>query len=523
LIAFQDTLHYSVIREKKNEQRGTITLKRYNAWLLAAAWTSIVTVSLVWNMYQVKQQCLELSRIQARSTYDKDITYRRWNATHGGVYAPVTEETSPNVYLEHIEERDIKTPSGKQLTLLNPAYMTRQVHELAARERGVRGHITSLNPIRPENAPDPWEIKALEAFERGVTEVSSVENMGGSEYMRLMKPLITEKGCLKCHAHQGYTEGSIRGGISVSVPLAPLKAMTNKPILWFVLWHFILWLIGIVGIFIATHRLSRRESERDRAENELKKYAEQLEVANVRLKEADHVKSVFLATMSHELRTPLNSIIGFTSVILKGLPGPLTDTQKKQLCMVKESADHLLKLINDILDISKLEAGQMSVINEPFDLRKAVEKVVQTVSPLAEKKGLTIVSRLAAEVDWIISDELRVEQIIINLLNNAIKFSNRGEIRISSRVIDGGSPDSRCVEIEVTDQGIGIKPEDMKKLFKSFRQVDAKIARQHEGTGLGLAICKRLVKLLGGDIRAESEWDVGSRFTFSLPLKREER
>jgi len=169
---------------------------------IVALWSILIGLSLAWNLRTLKSGILEAARIEARTAFDKDIVYRRWNADYGGIYAPVTEATQPNPYLD-VLERDITTPLGKKLTLINPAYMTRQVHELALEAYGVRGHITSLNPIRPANAPDPWETRALKAFQTGLKEVSSVEEAEGNDYMRLMRPLLTEKGCLKCHAAQG--------------------------------------------------------------------------------------------------------------------------------------------------------------------------------------------------------------------------------------------------------------------------------------------------------------------------------
>ncbi len=228
--------------------------------------------------------------------------------------------------------------------------------------------------------------------------------------------------------------------------------------------------------------------------------------------EADRLKSTFLATMSHELRTPLNSIIGFTSVMLQGLAGPLNPEQTKQLGMVKTSARHLLALINDVLDISKIEAGQLEIASEPFDMRQVIEKVVQTVTPLAEKKGLALVAEVALEVGQIVSDRRRVEQILLNLINNAIKFTEQGQVRIESRMCDG------WLVTNVTDTGIGIKPEDIARLFEPFQQIEHRLGRLREGTGLGLSICKRLVEMLGGKITVESEWGVGSTFTFTLPV-----
>ncbi len=251
-------------------------MERY-IWALAPVWTLVVAASMVWNVVHMKQDSLEVARIQARIAYEKDIIYRRWNTGHGRIYVPVSEGTKPNPYLSEMSERDITTPSGKLLTLMNPAYMTRQVHELAEEEYSVLGHITSLNPIRPENAPDPWEKEALRAFNSGETEVSSVEKIEGKDYMRLMRPLITEKGCLKCHAAQGYDEGDIHGGISVSILMEPLRAVERMGMLTFGLGHLLIWLIGVSGIAFATKRLRRSEQERKRAEQALEKYTEQLE------------------------------------------------------------------------------------------------------------------------------------------------------------------------------------------------------------------------------------------------------
>jgi len=226
---------------------------------------------------------------------------------------------------------------------------------------------------------------------------------------------------------------------------------------------------------------------------------------------ADRLKSAFLASMSHELRTPLNSIIGFTGILLQGLVGPLNDEQQKQLGMVMHSARHLLALINDVLDISKIEAGELRLASESFDMRQAIQRTVQTVTPLADKKGLQLIVEVSPEVGCVIGDQRRVEQILINLANNAIKFTDVGEVRIRSTLENG-----RLVT-RVTDTGIGIRPEDVGKLFKPFRQIDTGVARRHEGTGLGLSICDRLVSMMGGRIWVESQWGVGSTFTFTLP------
>jgi PAS domain S-box-containing protein len=238
----------------------------------------------------------------------------------------------------------------------------------------------------------------------------------------------------------------------------------------------------------------------------------ELAVAKERAEESDRLKSAFLAAMSHELRTPLNSIIGFTGIILQRIVGPLNDEQSKQLTMVQDSAHHLLSLINDVLDLSKIEAGQLTIASEDFDLRIAIKKVVDSVVPMAQQKGLPIIIDIAPEIGTIVSDRRRVEQILLNLVNNAIKFTTEGQVTLRCRI------DGDWISTEVQDTGIGIALEDSKKLFKSFQQIETGLSRRFEGTGLGLSICKKLVNLLGGEICAHSNGlGKGATFSFILP------
>ena len=240
-----------------------------------------------------------------------------------------------------------------------------------------------------------------------------------------------------------------------------------------------------------------------------------------RAETADRVKSAFLATMSHELRTPLNSIIGFTGIMLQGLTGPLNAEQLKQLDMVRGSARHLLALVNDVLDISKIEAGQLDVAQHRFDVRRSIIKVEGLVRPSAAAKGLTFDVEVASDVDTMVSDERRFEQILINLLSNAIKFTERGAVRLCADVVPAeGTGASPSLRVRVRDTGIGIKRDDLATLFQPFRQLDSGLARQHDGTGLGLAICRRLATIMHGDIAVESESTQGSTFTLTLPLAR---
>lgn len=241
----------------------------------------------------------------------------------------------------------------------------------------------------------------------------------------------------------------------------------------------------------------------------------ELAIAKEHAEAADQLKSAFLATMSHELRTPLNSIIGFTGIILQGIVGPLNDEQKKQLNMVRTSAQHLLALINDVLDISKMEAGQVRIVQENFDLRPVIEKVAESMRPLAGKKGLELTCVISREIASMTGDSRRVAQVLLNLVSNAIKFTERGSVKIECE-----PEGTDQVTIRVADTGIGIKTEDMDTIFQAFRQIDSGMTRKYEGTGLGLSISKKLVDLMGGQITVASVWGSGSTFSFSLPKER---
>ncbi|MBN2032838.1 MAG: transporter substrate-binding domain-containing protein [Deltaproteobacteria bacterium] len=227
---------------------------------------------------------------------------------------------------------------------------------------------------------------------------------------------------------------------------------------------------------------------------------------------ADRSKSVFLATMSHELRTPLNSIIGFTGIMLQGLAGPLNPEQHKQMSMVQGSARHLMALINDVLDISKIEAGQLTLAITPFDLKASIEKVVKMVSRAAEEKGLDLKLDIAKDLGTANTDQRRVEQVILNLINNAVKFTEKGRVAVSCRMEDGQ------YRLAVSDTGIGMKPEHLQEIFKPFRQIDTGLTRKYEGTGLGLSICKKIMEMMGGTIEVESRWGLGSTFTIRFPV-----
>ena len=281
----------------------------------------------------------------------------------------------------------------------------------------------------------------------------------------------------------------------------------------------------------------------DELEAKVRERTTELEEANTRLIEASQLKSQFLANMSHELRTPLNSIIGFTGIILQGIVGELNDEQKKQLNMVYESAKHLLGLINDILDLSKIEAGKIEIIPAEFEIRELIQTVEKMVFPMIEKKGLTLQVAVSEDVPpTIYNDKNRIKQVLINLLSNAIKFTESGEITLISDFGLGNAdlrnsahfikndrakrynkseiriPQSEIV-FSVADTGIGIKPEHLSEIFDEFKQIEGPLKEKPTGTGLGLAISKKMVEMMEGRIWVESVYEKGTCFQFAIPVK----
>jgi PAS domain S-box-containing protein len=284
--------------------------------------------------------------------------------------------------------------------------------------------------------------------------------------------------------------------------------------------HLNLSLDNLEELYARISSFSRElEREVDRRTMLLREKTLLLERANRELRELDKLKSAFLANMSHELRTPMNSIIGYTDLLLDGVDGPINEEQGKSLGKVQQNARHLLQLINDILDMAKIESGKIALDPCPIDIRALTESVVTIFEPTVARKGLTLTLEVAADLPPVQIDEDKVRQIFINLLSNAVKFTSKGSIAIAIspfHMDDAGEP-PRFLQVCVADTGIGIRAEHLGRLFDKFSQIDSSTVRHYEGTGLGLSIARGLVVLHKGKIWVTSTFGRGSTFCFTLP------
>jgi signal transduction histidine kinase/DNA-binding response OmpR family regulator len=481
-------------------------------------------------------------------------------------------ETTRNYLASSLEKSGIEI--NEQTKYFIPAVSGHAIGAEFAKRTGYIIKQTSLLFRREENKPDAFEEKILRKMEEdpGLSEYWAADVINGTRVKRYLYALYITKDCLLCHGPKekapkfvrenydigyDYKVGELRGAISIIVPRELAEQRFAANITFFMIVGSISIVLVVAIIFITTRKFMRPierltdtvtkiiktgdfttkvdVSSHDevgllgKAFNELatacqvtyatleQRIAEKtahLQKANIELERANRMKSEFLATMSHELRTPLNAIIGFAEVLRDKISGDLNEEQIEFVKDIHSSGQHLLQMINDILDLSKIEAGRMTLQYEVFFVPEVIEDVYAISKGLANKKGLHVKIIMQPDVGTIEADRMKFKQILYNLLSNAIKFTpQNGSITIEALVREDR------LQISVADTGIGMKPEEQEKVFREFWQADSSFSRKYEGTGLGLTLSKKIVEMHGGSIWFESEYGKGSIFYFSLPLK----
>lgn len=471
------------------------------------SWTVVSAIFTSYTFHLVDQATQAQAHAKAQAAFNKDQSFRRWASMHGGVYVQQTDQTPPNIYLENVPERDIVTPSGKVLTLMNPAYMVRQLNDSFGLLFGVEGHITSLNPLRPENGPDEWERKALMSFEKGNTEAYETVNEGKGQFVRLMRPMKVTQDCLKCHAHQGYKVGDVRGGVSVRLPMAPMlpanRAQKTKSSIIIGL----MWLAGLSMILFGSRLLHKNLKEREQMAENLRHAKREAEAAN-------SAKTVFLANMSHEIRTPLNGISGMLQLFQST---DLNEEQSEYANAAIESSKRLTNLLSNVLDLSMVDTGVLELRQEPVNLGDIFHHTKQLFNINARQSGLKLDFMVDPAIPKNVqADPIRLQQILTNLVGNAIKFTQAGSVTVEAHRLSDIVAGQCRVFFSVADTGEGIPDAMLRKAFEPFTQADEGYNRTYQGAGLGLAICKRLVTLFDGTLAVSSSPDSGTTFYFTM-------
>ncbi|MDR1383717.1 MAG: response regulator [Planctomycetaceae bacterium] len=479
-------------------------------------WTLLVLILALIFARLAMRDYFDEAKAQARAAIERDLSYRAWCSQHGGVYVPVTEETLPDPYLNH-NERDVTTTDGKQLTLIAPAAMTNEVHHKEQdTSEFLVSHLVSDKPLSQTNACDAWEAKSYhQLYHRAAEEIAEIVEVNHEPHVRMIRPLLVSTDCMACHAQHGYEVGDIRGAISVTLPIRKLLDRKYAIVQQVIIGYTAIWLIGMTGLVLGWRRMKRYDAMQTQTIKTLRRKENALQRAKIEAEDANETKTLFLANMSHEIRTPMSAILGFSDLMYhKEL---VEEERGRYIGIIRNNARLLLDIINDLLDMTKIESGKIQLEAIPVSPCQVCEDVVSLMRVRANEKNIGMESVYHFPIpDSIITDLARLRQILINLVGNAIKFTTQGKVAVEVRFRESNG--LYHLEYTVRDTGIGMTEEQMERLFEPFMQADSSINRNFGGTGLGLVISQKFAHLLDGKIDVTSTPGVGSAFTLTIPV-----
>lgn len=474
-----------------------------------AIWSLMVVGSLTWSLHQQGHHLLEAATVAARANSDKDIGFRKWAASHGGVYVPPTNQTPPNPHL-NVPDRDVVTTTGKVLTLMNPAYMLREMQQNFSDDYGTRSRLTSLKPLNPNNAPDAWQIKALSKFERGGKELLEVEYLNGQPHLRLMLPFMVEPDCLKCHAQQGYKTGDVRGGIDSSVSLAPFLERAQENDTALMLSHGAIWLLGISGLLLFYWREHSLAEKNRRTEEEKHKLESQL-------RQAQKMEAIgtLAGGIAHDFNNILSIIFGYTELAMEE-KNP--EERQQHLSQLKKGAERAKELVGQILAFSRKAEQQKQPLQVSLIIKEALKMLRASIPATIEIRQNIASNGLA------LADPTQIHQVAMNLCTNAYQAMREtgGILAVSLKEVAIGATEygyagitpGNYLKLEVSDTGCGIDQKTQEKIFEPYFTTK----KPGEGTGLGLAVVHGIVTSHRGHITVYSEPQKGTSFHVYLPL-----
>lgn len=473
-------------------------MRKKHFWVLFIIWVSILIFSFFWNVYLVKSGNKNLVLNKSRAFFNQILVTRMWNAEHGGVYVPVTPTSQPNIYLED-SLRDLQTTSGLKLTKINPAYMTRQIAEMNDKINRLHFHITSLNPIRPENKADQWESKSLMMFENGVAENLELIKNDSSYVYRYIAPLITENSCLKCHSKQGYKKGDIRGGISITYSAKDYQNSVNKQITSLGVIHLIIFIMGISGLTYY-YRMAN-------------KYLLIIENRNKELEQTNAAKDKFFSIIAHDLKAPFNSILGFSEILVENIDKENNIDKLRYAKIIHENSEQAFLLINNLLEWSRTQSSRIQFNPIDYNLKDEVNEIVDLLSNSALQKSIVIENNINESL-MVYADKDMINTVLRNLITNAVKFTNTG-----GKIVISVDKTADNVIVKISDNGVGISQDRINKLFMINENYSTNGTQNEKGTGLGLILCKEFVEKNEGKIWVDSTEGSGTTFCFSLIAK----